>query len=107
MKRHISLWLNVGLLDRLEQRRRSEGRRQMAIVEQALAEYLNVPLANRNLPEASVELCANCERGVLNEGRCADCGWHRYTREEQRELRARGDPRGGRSKHSKNAKEAA
>lgn len=79
-KRHLKTWLNSGLLDRLNAERFSQGRTQNAIVEQALAEYLNVPLADRDLPEQPVELCAACERAVLNNGRCRECGWHRDPR---------------------------
>jgi hypothetical protein len=107
-KQKVAWRLNAALLDRLEQQAEKEGRRLTMIIEQALAEYLNVPLANRKLPEQAVELCAHCERGVLNEGRCGNCGWHRLSRQEQwardRQLRARQAKRETRPKHSKRAK---
>lgn len=92
MKTKIAWRINTALLARLNRACRTEHRRHISIIEQALAEYLNVPVANRDLPQQPVELCGNCERGVLNEGRCGDCGWHRLTRQQQwahdRQLRA-------------------
>ena len=72
--------MNAGLLERLEDARRKEGRPKNALIEQALAEYLNVPLANRELPEQAVELCPACQQGVLNDGRCRGCRWRRDPR---------------------------
>lgn len=80
MKRSITWAVNDALLDRLRRERRTTGRREISIVEQALAEYLNVPLANRDLPEQPVEICPQCQRGVLHYGRCAECRWRRDPR---------------------------
>ena len=95
-KRKIAWRLNSDLLDRLEALSHKDNVRQIILIEQALAEFLNIPLADRRLPEQPLELCASCERGVMNEGRCGNCGWHRLTRQEQwakeradRQLRAR------------------
>ena len=107
-KQRITFRINTALIDRLNERRYREGRSQNALIEQALAEFLNVPLANRDLPEQPVEICANCQRGVLNEGRCGDCGWHRLTRQQQwahdRQIRAAKERD---SKYAKRAKEVA
>ena len=108
-KRKIAWRLNSALLDRLDERCRKENRRQISIIEQALAEYLNVPLANRELPEQPVEICGNCEKGVLDDRlRCADCGWHRLTRQDQwaRDRQARAAKERAR-KLAERAKEAA
>lgn len=82
-KRKIAWRLNGDLLDRLEALSRKDNVRQIILIEQALAEFLNIPLADRRLPQQTLELCAQCERGVMNEGRCGHCGWHRLTRQEQ------------------------
>lgn len=79
-KRRISHMLHEGLNDRLNAERVKQDRTLVSIIEQALAEYLNVPLADRELPEQAVELCPRCERGVLNNGRCAECRWRRDPR---------------------------
>ena len=50
MKTKIAWRLNTALLDRLDRVCQSENRRHISIIEQALAEYLNVPVANRALP---------------------------------------------------------
>jgi hypothetical protein len=102
-KRKIHWRVNDALLNRLEAKARTEDRHQIALIEQALAEYLNVPLANRELPEQPVEVCANCRQGVLHEGRCAECRWRRDPRASHpRSVRARAHQA---AKHSKEAKE--
>ena len=109
-KRRITFKLNAALIDRLNEERHREGRSQNAIVEQALAEFLNVPLANRDLPERPVELCPRCEQGVLNEGHCAGCNWRREERpgwRKNRPVRAPETENETRSKYPKRAKEAA
>jgi hypothetical protein len=104
-RRVASFWVNAALVDRLEEQSRKDGRARNSIVEQALAEYLNVPLADRDLPEQAVELCPNCLQGVLNEGRCRECRWRRDPRASYRPaVRARVQPN---AKYAKRAKEAA
>lgn len=72
--------LHAGLVQRLDQRAASEGRARKLLVEQALAEYLSVPLADVNLPEQNCELCPECERGLIHDGRCLNCGWWKRPR---------------------------
>ena len=93
-KRRVSWCVHSGLLERLEDARRKEDRPKNALIEQALAEYLNVPLANRELPEQPVEVCPACQRGVLNYGRCRECRWRR-------------DPRASLEEAKRSAREAA
>ena len=59
---------------------RGKRRSISSIVEQALAEYLAIPLANPELPEQPLELCPQCEKGILREGACRLCNYHRYPR---------------------------
>ena len=80
MKRDLSLWINAALIERLDARARLDGRHRINLIEQALAEFLSVPLANRELPEQPVELCGNCQHAVLNYGRCPECKWRRDPR---------------------------
>jgi len=69
--------IDNGLYLRLREQALTEGRSMTSIVEQALAEYLAIPLANPDLPEQPVELCPSCEKGVLWRRRCSVCGWRR------------------------------
>ena len=82
-------WLHSGLLDRLERVAEEQGRAPRKVVEDALARHLAVPLANRELPEQPVEMCPACERGVLHDGACRECNWHREPRPWHRRTRAR------------------
>lgn len=79
-KPRIFLTPHAELLRRAREQARYEHRSVTSIVEQALAELFAIPLANPELPEAPAELCPSCERGVIFEGRCPVCGWHRYPR---------------------------
>jgi hypothetical protein len=81
--------LHAGLLDRLERIAEEQGRPPRKVVEHALANYLAVPLAHRDLPEQPCEMCPACERGVLRNGACRECGWHREPRPWHRRTRAR------------------
>lgn len=83
-KRPAHWHLHPGLYDRLVKYAEKEDRTLTAIVEQALAEYLAVPLANRDLPEQPVELCPKCERTLIRQGRCRHCGWRRHWRDTWR-----------------------
>ena len=87
--RKVFWHLHAGLLDRLERVAEEQGRAPRKVVEHALAKYLAVPLANRELPEQPVEMCPACERGVLHDGACRECGWHREPRPWHRRTRAR------------------
>jgi hypothetical protein len=72
--------LHDGLIARLDERAAREGRNRKLLVEQALAEYLDVPLAHPDLPEQPVEMCPECERGIIHDGRCLNCRWWRRPR---------------------------
>lgn len=72
--------IHPGLLDALQARADAESRKQVSVLEEALAKHLAIPLAHPELPEMPVELCPACEKGVINRGRCAVCNWHRYPR---------------------------
>jgi len=72
--------MHDGLMARLDQRAAGEGRTRMQLVEQALAEFLDVPLAHPELPEQPVELCPECEAGIMHDGKCGNCGWWRRPR---------------------------
>lgn len=81
MKRSLTLWINTPLIERLDSRARLDGRNRINLIEQALAEYLNVPLADRDLPAQPVELCPACQRALIDDnGRCQACRWHRDPR---------------------------
>jgi HAMP domain-containing protein len=93
VKRSLSVWINAPLIERLNARARMDARKPSALIEQALAEFLNVPLASRDLPRQPVELCPSCQRGVLNNDRCNECSWHRDPRRSYRpSVRARVQP---------------
>lgn len=68
--------LHPELLRRAEDRAAMEDRSVVGVVEQALAMCLHVPIADLRFPEAPVELCARCRRGVMWQGRCPVCGHH-------------------------------
>ena len=87
--RKVHWYLHAGLLDRLERVAEEQGRAPRRVVEDALAQYLYVPLANPELPEQPVELCPACERGILHDHACRECGWHRDPRPWHRRTRAR------------------
>lgn len=87
--RKVFWHLHAGLLDRLEQVAEEQGRAPRKVVEHALANYLAVPLAYRERPEQPCEMCPVCERGVLHNGGCRECGWHREARPWHRRTRAR------------------
>jgi hypothetical protein len=76
-KQRVSWDLHPVLIEAVRLRAVEEGRSITSVVEQALAEHLHIPLANRDLPEQRVELCPACEKGVIWDGRCAVCNWHR------------------------------
>lgn len=79
----VNWTLHPELVKALQRRAQSErtpmGKRRSisSIVEQALAEYLAIPLANEQLPQAPLELCPTCEQGVLRDGICRICNWRR------------------------------
>ena len=58
-------------------------RTMTAIIEQALAEYLAVPIANLEIEEAPLELCPACERGLLWGRHCYECGWIRKRKDKR------------------------
>lgn len=91
--RKVFWHLHTGLLDRLERVAEEQGRAPRKVVEQALAEYLNVPLAYRDLPEAPVEMCPACERTVLDDGVCRGCGWRRVPERPWRQRTRARDPK--------------
>ena len=93
MKRPATWRVHEGLLDRLALQARTSHRTPTSIVEQALAEYLSVPLASRDLPAQPVELCPHCHRGLITDtGRCLQCRWHRDPRRSHKPVRARVQP---------------
>lgn len=79
----VNWTLHPELVKRLQAQAQTEltprGKRRSisSIVEQALAEYLAVPLANPDLPEQPLELCPRCEQGILREGICRLCNYRR------------------------------
>lgn len=78
-KRMTSFMMHPILSDRLRIEAAREGRSQAAILEQALAEYLNVAPAMRGIPARTLELCPNCRTRVLygRRGQCPSCKWDR------------------------------
>jgi hypothetical protein len=77
MRAEVHWTIHPALLERLKARADADGRKVSAVVEQACAEYLAIPLANRDLPEQPCELCPNCKTGVLRLGICPACNWRR------------------------------
>ena len=65
------------LAERVKEYADEQGRTTTSIVEQALAEFLAVPISVVGTPAGPLELCYICERGVLFHGRCPHCTWKR------------------------------
>lgn len=78
-RRMTAFYMHPQLADRLKDQAAIEQRSQGSIVEQALAEYLNVAPARYGIPQAILELCPRCMRGVLigRHGQCSMCRWDR------------------------------
>lgn len=64
------------LLKRAESRAILEDRTVVSVIEQALAEFLAIPVLDTKLPQGPVELCQRCERGVMWKDKCPVCGGH-------------------------------
>lgn len=79
-KRPVRWTLHPRLFEQIKERAEREQRSINSLVEQALAEFMHVPLAFPELPEQPVELCPQCEQAVLHHRRCNRCGWHRDPR---------------------------
>jgi len=69
-KRRHCVRLHPELSRRAEDIAVLEDRTLTSVIEQALAELLYVPIADPALPEAPVEICHDCRRGVVWLGRC-------------------------------------
>jgi hypothetical protein len=76
-KRRHCVRLHPELSRRVEDIAVLEERTVTSVVEQVLAEYLYVPVADPTFPEAPVEICHECRRGVVWLGRCPLCHWRR------------------------------
>jgi hypothetical protein len=107
VKARLGFEIHRGLRERLREYAEQTGRSQTSLIEQALAEFLNVPLANRELAKQAVEICPRCERGVMHDNRCRLCNWRRIDPREQRGERARDPYRETNPKYTKWFKEAA